>query len=364
MLFFILSFFFVASHQTPLERDQKVFNVLNVVQFPNDACTTSTGTTGVCYTSIECGELGGTDLGSCANGFGSCCYFSTKECGGSISLNNTVWSQDGTTETSPCTLDVCKMQSNICQIRLDFETFDLDQPSSSVIDKASTTYSGTQCQKSQLQVLSDGYNSPAICGSNTGYHMIVEAFSDADSCNKIEFRWTGSSSLRSFDIRISQYACDSTWKAPAGCTQWYTGTSGSVYSYNWQGGVHLANQRYDACVRREEGYCSIAWWAKDTEFQLTSSDPTTGVVGIDCTTDYVMIPRLGPSIASGRNYDRFCGGLLSVASPTSASSTGYTRTYPFKVGVYFNGQETTSSGSAAELSKGFRLRYEQGINCS
>ena len=35
--------------------------------------------------------------------------------------------------------------------------------------------------------------------------------------------------------------------------------SGTVYSYNYQGGIHLANQQYNNCIRTEEGYCSIAY---------------------------------------------------------------------------------------------------------
>ena len=31
--------------------------------------------------------------------------------------------------------------------------------------------------------------------------------------------------------------------------QWYTGTTGYIKSYNYDEGVHLANQQYSACIR-------------------------------------------------------------------------------------------------------------------
>ena len=39
-------------------RNDKLLNVFNIVKFPNDGCTTSAGTYGVCYTASECDTLG------------------------------------------------------------------------------------------------------------------------------------------------------------------------------------------------------------------------------------------------------------------------------------------------------------------
>ena len=70
------------------ERDDKLLNVFNIVKFPNDGCNATSGSYGVCYTSLECSSLGGTSSGSCASGFGVCCLFSGG-CGATTSLNNT-----------------------------------------------------------------------------------------------------------------------------------------------------------------------------------------------------------------------------------------------------------------------------------
>ena len=43
-----------------------------------------------------------------------------------ISENNTYFTSSGISKGSQCTLTVCKVSSNVCQLRLDFETFVLN----------------------------------------------------------------------------------------------------------------------------------------------------------------------------------------------------------------------------------------------
>ena len=50
-----------------------VFSVFQIVKFKNEACTTSTGEMGTCYTESECTAAGGTASGTCASSFGTCC---------------------------------------------------------------------------------------------------------------------------------------------------------------------------------------------------------------------------------------------------------------------------------------------------
>ena len=76
---------------------------------------------------------------------------------------------------------------------------------------------------------------------------------------------------RKFSFQVSQISCYSTTLAPPGfyliftcfiiflqsllkwispgCTQYYTGTSNSFNSYNYAGGVQLANQKQNICMR-------------------------------------------------------------------------------------------------------------------
>ena len=48
-------------------------------------------------------------------------------CGASSSINNSYFSS-ASGDSSPCSFTVCKSESNICQIRLDFDTFVTEQP--------------------------------------------------------------------------------------------------------------------------------------------------------------------------------------------------------------------------------------------
>ena len=49
-----------------------LLSLFSIVQFPNDECTTTDVNvkTGVCTTSTECTDGGGTQSGNCASGFG------------------------------------------------------------------------------------------------------------------------------------------------------------------------------------------------------------------------------------------------------------------------------------------------------
>merc|ERR1712158_74090 len=92
-------------------RNGRVFSLFSIVQFPNPRCTSSTSSTtyGTCLTSSECSTSGGTSDGNCAAGFGVCCIISTSTCSSTIS-------------TGTCVFTVSKISSDICQLRLDFET--------------------------------------------------------------------------------------------------------------------------------------------------------------------------------------------------------------------------------------------------
>ena len=100
-------------------------SLFSVVQFPNDDCTSSSSstTTGTCYTSSECSSRSGSSDGSCAAGFGVCCVISTSTCGATVSSNNTYIRNPGypssytPTSTGSCTVTVKKMSADICQLR-------------------------------------------------------------------------------------------------------------------------------------------------------------------------------------------------------------------------------------------------------
>lgn len=330
-------------------RQEKNLNVFNIVKFPNDPCTTSSSKSGVCYTASECTALGGENQGSCAQGFGVCCY-QALGCGDKTSSNNTYFVSTGL-EASPCTLTVCKASEDICQIRMDFDNFDIDQPVSSAGTDTNPSGIG-QCQTAMFYAGSDAGSSPIICGNNAGYHMIVDA---KDSCNELTFIWGSDSNIRAWNIKVSQFSCNSPWKAPQGCLQYFTGTTGKIYSYNYRKSLHLANQNYENCIRQEEGYCSIKYYSGDFSISGTA---TTAAVGEACLTDFVSITR-GASvttIGTGTNADRFCGGALSYT--TGAATTMTTSQVPFQVGVVFDSTEVQN-----DKTTGFEIYYAQQTAC-
>ena len=335
------------------KRDEKLPNVFQVIRFPNDACTTSGNTNGVCYSASECRAKGGLAQGTCASSFGVCCSF-TGSCGGSTQENNTYFASTGS-DTSPCSFSVCKTSEDICQIRLNFDLFDIAQPNTS--PSISTDPHGrTQCQKAQFTASSAGAASPTICGTNQAYHMIIEA---SDDCNKLNFNWVTNASPTSWNIHIMQIPCTAKWKPPEGCLQYYTGTTGLIQSYNYAGGKHLANQDYNNCIRTERNFCSIQYaQVATTDFDMSS----TGVVSIagdDCTDDYVIIAGGGPANVVTANLDRFCGALLAGVTANAAATTIFTQRRPFQLGVHTDGSEVDTAAGVLEGDSGFYIYYNQ-----
>merc|ERR1719262_1847959 len=116
-------------------RGGKVFSLFSVVTFPNQGCTSQSGTTGIsavnrngtCYTATECATNGGAASGNCAAGFGVCCLFVYSKASTTISQNCSYIqnpnfpSAYGSTSTIAWQINKCA--TNICTMRLDFETF-------------------------------------------------------------------------------------------------------------------------------------------------------------------------------------------------------------------------------------------------
>ena len=86
----------------------------------------------------ECSNKGGSKIGSCAEGFGVCCicklakniailslsrvfFIVSSSCSGSTSENCTYFESptgSNSVANGPCRMEVCKCNSNICQVSL------------------------------------------------------------------------------------------------------------------------------------------------------------------------------------------------------------------------------------------------------
>ena len=356
-------------------RDGKALSVFNVVTFPNSACGASSGYNGTCYTASECSSQGGTASGSCASSFGVCCVFNLA-CGGSTTQNNTyaiISSYSTSSDADPCSYTICKQNKDVCKLRIDFDTMVLADPFKTTTVAASGPKVG-DCVTDTLTVSNPGGTSPpVICGYNTGQHMFVPA---SDSCNTINIDIdTGTTTTtRKWQIKVTQYECGNQMAPEMDCLQYFTAQTGTIATFNWDTSstsvastqVHLSNQYYDICIRRQRSYCSLCLspqiisTAADTASSYglgSSSDDsaTKSSFGSTCTGittqpastaygDYIEVANLQPSIGSSGSISaqsRMCGAIFNaISTATIAGATACTYAVPFKIGVHLDEGES------------------------
>lgn len=114
---------------------------------------------------------------------------------------------------------------------------------------------------------------------------------------------------RSWRIRVSQIPCGSIFRADQGCTQYFTGVSGRIRSFNFDptAGRQLSNQDYSICVRTERNFCNIQYTVcpdpsgsnRSRSFTLSGNSNTqvSSMVGggtqgqpNSCPNDWLLIP--------------------------------------------------------------------------
>jgi len=359
---FILEFLSVSSTSNQTEsRQDRQFSLFSIVQFPNDECTgsTSTSTYGTCLTSSECSSKGGSSDGTCAVGFGVCCIITTSTCGSSLSTNTTYIRNPGypssytPSSAGTCTYTFNKISDDICQLRLDFQTF----------SGFTTTTPAGACSDTFAAAGQTGSDPPSICGTNTDYHMYVEFGATSTDTVTLTNTWTstGITTAKKYNILARQISCTATWKAPTDCVQYFTGKSGSVKSYNHAGGQLLQSQVYNNCIRTEKGYCGIQW----KESSTTSPDPFDVGTGtsIDATScaDFIFIPNLSPNgiaeiavpVGSLAFQSEQCGSNFGIEGMGTIATALTSRQQPFVLGVY------TGTTTFTAPTTGFNLDYTQ-----
>jgi len=412
-----------ASLETIETREGKLLPVFQVIKFPNDVCA-GASRNGTCYTAEECSTKGGASDGSCASGFGVCCVFALA-CGGSASENQTYLIQSSVTAlTSPCKYTVCPMGTDICRIRFDFTTMVLAGAVAGSISAAAAAVgaAGTlngpligDCVDDQFSISGGlGRGTPTICGTNTGYHMIVDADRLGNTCHTALFNIGGTTSTsRSWNILITQYSCGDTDSSGwPGCLQYYTATASNIQNFGFPPTItavtsavtHLSNQHYDICIRRASGSCYICYSPTiiaatlaaigtpiiaQISFGLsigaTAANPAS-LISATCTQDWIEVPGADTaaiaaiSAAALTNGGRLCGRVLASASAVESDDTGIAtvgtvcaRHLPFRVGVDFDANErdsivtadmttvTEQNGSPGGII-GFKLTYFQ-VSC-
>jgi len=352
ILFMIFCSVSYAEPENEFQRKQKVLSLFSVVTFPNDECTGSSSSSsqsvlGTCFSSTECNNKGGKADGNCASGFGVCCYFLVNTCGATVS-NNCSYIQNPnypSSESSDCSFSITPLNADICQIRLDFDNFDITE---------TTPIVGT-CVDSFDVTSGSSRDYYTLCGTLSGEHMYVET-GRTTTDHVAKFTIGTTSTVATWRIKVNQIECSSTSKAPTDCFQYLTGISGGIKSLNYPT-TALTDLLYTICVRRDYGYCGIEW----SESAITSPDPfdlnagteANALVGgstASASDVYLSIPGSANSLYGGLTFSE---DATTIADNIDESSSGV-RAYgmPFTLGV------NTYDVANAEVM-GFNLVWNQ-----
>jgi len=348
---------------TAINRNEtgRAFSLFSIVQFPNSGCTAQSSSTtyGTCYTATECIDKGGSADGNCAAGFGVCCLITVNTCGSTVTTNTSYIrnpnfpSSFTPSSTGTCEIKVSKCSEDICQLRLDFQTMSGFTAAVGVCTDKFTAEGQT------------GVNPPSICGTNTGYHMYTEF--GATSTDTITLTITyGDTSSKTWNVLLRQISCSSSWKAPTDCVQYFTGSTGTIQSYNFAGGQLLNSMYYNNCIRTEEGFCKIQYkestgQTPDT-FGMETGKTAAEASSDGCPTSHIYIPNLSSdgikaisiTPAQAEAYiSHQCGSVFGLDGST-VSLALVSATKPFTVGVY-----TNPATALTAPTTGFSLDYTQ-----
>jgi len=389
----LLGFAFLAiissAHCEESNRDAR-FSIFQIIKFANEPCEGGTRN-GTCFTAQECEDQGGTDSGSCADGFGVCCSIVLTE-GGSSSLNQSYMVQDASTTVAQGTMTytICPCSSDVCRIRFDFTQFMLAGPhvpgdgvGSGTAQKSDEAAATGDCLTDTFSISGPNSGTPIICGANDGQHMIVDT--DGTSCLTVNFGIGGTTGTsRNWDIMTTQYRCGEEAGGPPGCLQWHMEGAGSVRSFNFprqaRGAAvadtttHLSSQRYSICIRRPQGTTNICYipctyvdastptanLQQSFGLSVTSADDASAVSTTFCSQDYIEIIG-GTSAANAiagivSDNNLWCGrNFASLDAETGAITTGTgasvcTASAPFRIRVNFDEDEfrTEKTGQIAD----------------
>merc|ERR1711994_233370 len=244
-----------ASPRPDGERIKKAIGLFTVVNFPNEECQvkSSKDYKGTCFSSSECNKKGGSADGSCGAGFGVCCKFIVSgDSNADITHNCTYVQNDGypssiTTASKTIDYNVKPLSDNICLMRFDFQAATLGITAATGVCKDKFTVTSPT-----------GVALPSICGDLAGQHMYVQVGKSTSNVKASVATDTATTS-RSWNIKIRQIECDNPNKPPSDCTQYYDCGTGTIESFNFNGGLLPAMQHsYSICFRPQSGACGVS----------------------------------------------------------------------------------------------------------
>ncbi|OXA52202.1 uncharacterized protein LOC110852632 [Folsomia candida] len=355
-------------------RQSKFFPLFTIIRFTNEVCRTSSEEHGICHTKTQCAAAGGLALGNCAQGLGVCCRF-VVQCGAIITQNGTSFQSPNypsrftpTDGSNVCQVRV-RRPHNVCQLRLNFIALDIDGPVPAPTATNTAPNDAGACKTDSLAITASGGTVPNLCGNLNGQHIYIDyGTSDTITLNLL---MSGTVQReRVWNIEILTIPCLSVVRAPPGCLQYFTGISGQVQSFNFQGGTHLSNMDYSICVRPEDGMRFIDWApCSPGDVRISGSPATSPTMPMPCGAaatpipDYLIImggvsyPMGTPTAAipSGTSItDRFC----DLTFP-SAVTSAYVRSSVRPFILHFRTDSNEIAAANMDASVGFCLRWQQ-----
>jgi len=369
------------------------FSIFQIIKFPNDPCQGGTRN-GTCFTKQECEDQGGTESGSCADGFGVCCSV-VLQLGGSTSLNQSyiVQASSANVQSGQMQYRICPCSSDVCRIRFDFTQFMLagpfvkqtNAPGAGMPGLNQDAYAQGDCLTDTFSITGPMGGTPIICGTNQGQHMIVDT--DGSSCLTVNFGiGAGTTDTRQWDIMTTQYRCGDENGGPPGCLQWHTADTGSFRSFNFPNLArgadvvdevsHLSNQEYSICIRKPTNSqyicyipCTYVAGGADAQqsFGISTAPAATANSGVgatksQCSEDYIeiiggtteAIAMIATTVKNTHN-NVWCGRNFATADNTDfatgtiiAEFSVCSRSVPFRVRVNFNENEHIKSDNSME----------------
>ncbi|XP_065340133.1 uncharacterized protein LOC135939592 [Cloeon dipterum] len=338
----------------------RFLNLLTLVRFANSECQSTEGLIGSCYPDNECVGLGGLIGGTCANGFGVCCVF-IGTCGDRLQANGSYFQSPNFPDLMPtsnqpqsCYFEILKTNPWVTQIRLDFDFFELANPT------------GGECQNDRLIISGQATGSPvpAMCGINTGQHVYFDLQNKRTPVRFTVVTLSNSSvrANRRWRIRLTQLnPRDVPLAAPSHCLQYYTTPSGVVQSFNYVGGAYTNNLNYVICFKKMSGACSITYrnvnsTGQESRFQIVNVESNgqsivpinqAGAGVFNCPDDYIVVS--GVRLCGEKLNDATTNIDFTVNSPVTDTTSG-----PFILPFRTN---------AGSVGRGFSLVYNQ-ITCA
>jgi len=286
-----------------------------VVKFENGACAASDGNQGVCFTEAECAAKGGVATGSCAQNYGVCCIFTANTCGSTVSQLMAFVESPNYPNPSPtgmCMFNIGKVDSGICQYKIQFEDVMLSGPAMGDCTNDTLTISNVDAVSSSVIPMN-------LCGTLSGQEIYVNV-NDTTTDPKLTFNIASTNSK--YRLKITQIPCtDTAALAPPGCLTYATGASGTISSFNNQNGNGelLNNQMFSHCIQYQNGFCDISFSSSD--FDLGTGDKLT----------------IGTEVLTGSTFG-------------NAGSLIYNFTGPYVFPVMFDGDNTA-------MNSGYSLSY-------